>query len=525
MSLHGIQIKEMYMLDRKITRLHLAALLTFGLMAVQGGVVHAFDLGDVAKRAKALSEKSYKKPDDNLPQTIRNMNYDQYRNIHFRSDKSVWRAEKLPFELSFMHRGGIFAEPVRINEITAKGVKPIGFDPRMFDYGNNNVDMGQLTGLGFSGFRIRYPVNSAKVKDDVLSFQGASYFRAMGKNQGYGLSARGLAVNTAVSSGEEFPRFVEFWLDRPNSQDTALTVFALLDSPSVTGAYEFILRPGVDTVIDVRAHLYFRSNVAKLGVAPLTSMYFFGENQMSRHEDVRPEVHDSDGLSVHTGNNEWIWRPLVNPKRLLVTSFATNNPGGFGLMQRDRQFSSYEDLDNRYEARPSTWITPKGKWGEGSVELVQIPTPDETNDNIVAYWIPKVLPKAGESMNLEYSMAWQKNAEKRPTVGWVTQTRVGTSSVPGATRDGNTNIVIDFGGEALKKLPVDASVEAVVNSDDNGRVSGVTTRHNPVTGGWRVEIVMRRNDESKPVELRANLRNPAAGTTLSETWSYILPPN
>jgi glucans biosynthesis protein len=228
---------------------------------------------------------------------------------------------------------------------------------------------------------------------------------------------------------------------------------------------------------------------------------------------------------VHTGNNEWIWRPLVNPKRLLVTSFSTNNPNGFGLMQRDRQFSSYEDLDNRYEARPSTWITPKGKWGEGSVELVQIPTPDETNDNIVAYWIPKALPKAGESMNLEYSMAWQKNAEKRPPVCWVTQTRVGTSSVPGAARDGNTNIVIDFVGDSLKKLSADTAIDGVVNVDDNGRIVGVTTRHNAVTGGWRVEVVMRRNDESKPVELRANLRNPAAGTTLSETWSYILPPN
>lgn len=517
--------KKTYMVDRKNLRLHLAAVFVFGLMALQGGSAGAFELGDVAKRAKDLAEKSYKKPDDNLPQTIRSLGYEQYRGIHFRPEQSVWRNEKLPFEVTFMHRGGIFTEPVRINEITSSGVKQINFDPRMFDYGSNNVDMGQLTGLGFSGFRIRYPINSGKIKDDVLSFQGASYFRAMGKNQGYGLSARGLAINTAVSSGEEFPRFVEFWLDRPNGQDTAMTVYALLDSPSVTGAYEFILRPGVDTVIDVRAQLYFRSNVAKLGVAPLTSMFFFGENQMSRHEDVRPEVHDSDGLSLHSGSGEWVWRPLVNPKRLLVTSFSTTNPNGFGLMQRDRRFSSYEDLDNRYEARPSTWITPKGKWGEGSVELVQIPTPDETNDNIVAYWIPKSLPKAGQSMNIEYSMAWQKNVEKRPNLGWVMQTRVGTSSLPGASRDGSTNIVIDFAGDALKKLPADTAVDTQINSDENGRIVSVNTRHNAVTGGWRVEIVMRRNDESKPVELRANLRNPTAGTTLSETWSYILPPN
>jgi glucans biosynthesis protein len=516
--------KKMYMLERKNMRLHLAALFVFGVLALQGASAHAFNFNDVSKRAKALADKSYKKPDATLPPTLRNLNHEQYSDIHFRPEKSVWRGQQLPFELTFMHRGGIFNEPVRINEITPNGVAQITFDSTMFDYGKNAVDAGQLKGLGFSGFRIRFPVNSPKVKDDVLSFQGASYFRAMGKSQGYGLSARGLAINTAVASGEEFPRFVEFWLNRPKAGDKTLTIYALLDSQSVTGAYEFQLRPGVDTVIDVRAKLFFRNEVTKLGIAPLTSMFFFGENQQSRTEDVRPEVHDSDGLSILTGEKEWIWRPLVNPKRLLVTSFATTNPLGFGLMQRDRNFSSYLDLDNRYESRPSTWITPKGKWGEGSVELVQIPTPDETNDNIVAYWMPKNVPKAGKTLDFAYSMAWQKNAEKRPASAWVEQTRIGYSSEPGKAKDGITRMNIDFAGDTLKKLG-DKPVEGIVTADDNGRLISVNTRPIPATGGWRVEVAMRRNDENKPVELRGHLRNPANGTTLSETWSYILPPN
>ena len=331
---------------------------------------------------------------------MQGLTYDRYRDIRFKPNEAWWRGAKLPFELAFFHQGFYFDQPVRINEVVAGRVREIKFSPDLFDFGANKIDRQKMQGLGFAGFRVHYPVNTPKYKDEVLVFLGASYFRAMGKGQVYGLSARALAVDTALISGEEFPRFVEFWIEQPAANARELTIYGLLDSKRVTGAYRFLLKPGVETVVDVKAQIFLRENVSKLGLAPLTSMFTFGENQRPRTEDYRPEVHDSDGLLIQSGTGEWIWRPLTNPKRLLVTSFALDNPLGFGLMQRDRDFSRYEDLEARYERRPSAWVEPKGKWGAGRVELVQIPSPDETNDNIVAYWVPDATPAYAQALRI-----------------------------------------------------------------------------------------------------------------------------
>ena len=295
---------------------------------------------------------------------LRELDYDAYRDIRFRPEKALWRAEKLPFELMFFHQGRAVPEPVRINVVEPAGERVVAFDPALFDYGKNKLDPQTLRGLGFNGFRVHYAINKPGYKDEVVVFQGASYFRALGKGQSYGLSARGLAVDTAAAEGEEFPRFVEFWIERPRANATSLTIYALLDSRRVAGAYRFVLTPGAETTMQVTARLYLREKIGKLGIAPLTSMFAFGENQPGR-DDYRPEVHDSDGLSIQLGDGEWIWRPLVNPRRLLVTSFGTTNPRGFGLMQRDRSPASYEDPEAQYERRPSAWIEPVGNWGAG----------------------------------------------------------------------------------------------------------------------------------------------------------------
>ena len=480
----------------------------------------AFNFADAAQRAKLLAAEPFKQPASNLPKELQSLDYDQYRDIRFKPAKSYWRNAGLPFELAFFHLGSNYDQPVRINEGTAQGVREIKFSPESFDYGANKIDPEKMKGLSFAGFRVHFPVNTPKYKDEVLVFLGASYFRALGRDQRYGLAARGLAVDTGLISGEEFPRFVEFWIERPASAAKELTIYALLDSKRVTAAYRFVLKPGVETAMEVKVSLYLRENVSKLGLAPLTSMYFFGENQHAASEDYRPEVHDSDGLSVQSGTGEWLWRPLINPKRLLVTSFAVSNPLGFGLMQRDRRFSVYEDLEARYELRPSTWIEPKGQWGAGRVELVQIPTPDETNDNIVAYWVPDEPPRPMEAYNIEYRVLWQKDADARPPLSWVTQTRRGIAYT--RKPDGSIGFVIDFEGPALKKLTADAKIEGVVTSSPNGELVEQVAYRNEVTGGWRLSLRLRRLDEKKPVELRAYLRE---GTnTLSETWSYILPP-
>jgi glucans biosynthesis protein len=481
----------------------------------------AFGFTDVAQRAKQLAGAPFKKPEGPaLPKDLQGLTYDGYRDIRYKPVHAWWRGSKLPFELEFFHPGFYFDQPVVINEVVGNRVREIKFNPDHFDYGANKVDRQKVQGLGFAGFRVHFPVNTPKYKDEVLVFLGASYFRAIGKGQVYGLSARALAVDTALISGEEFPRFVEFWIEQPAANARELTIYGLLDSKRVTGAYRFLLRPGVETVVEVKAQIYLREHVSKLGLAPLSSMFSFGENQRSGTEDYRPEVHDSDGLLIQSGTGEWIWRPLTNPKRLLVTSFSLDNPVGYGLMQRDRDFNRYEDLEAHYERRPSAWVEPKGKWGAGRVELVQIPSPDETNDNIVAFWVPDATPAPRKPFDFEYRVLWQKDSETRPPLAWVTQTRRGR----GYTRnpDASIGFVVDFEGPALRKLPTDATLTGDVTVDSNGEIVEKVVHRNDVTGGWRIVLRVRRLDEAKPVEVRAFLKGDA--NTVSETWSYILPP-
>ncbi len=480
----------------------------------------AFDFPDVVRRAEQLAKADYKSPNSNLPKELQNLSYDQYQNIRYKPEEAYWRSAKLPFELQFFHEGWHFDSPVRINEITEQGIHEIKFDPEAFDYGKNKLDVNQLRGLGFAGFRVHYALNTPKYKDEVLVYLGASYFRALGKGQRFGLSGRGLAIDTAVMSGEEFPRVMEFGIERPGPSATQLTIYALLDSPRLTGAYRFVLRPGVSTALDVKVRLYLRENVSKLGLAPLTSMFFFGANQHPNRDDYRPEVHDSDGLLVHGSSGEWIWRPLVNPKQLLVTSFALTNPRGFGLMQRSRDFQDYEDLGGRYELRPSAWVEPKGAWGPGRVELVEIPAPNETEDNIVAYWVSDHPARAKRSEEFEYRILWQKDRETHPPNSWVVQTRRGHGYREHP--DNSIGFIVDFNGPALKKLSRDTNVAGNLWVDSNGEILEHRTYPNEVTGGWRLMLRLRRKDDGKPVELRASLLN--GKDTVSETWSYILPP-
>lgn len=489
--------------------------------ALCGTQAQAFDFNDVAKRARQLAQKPYKKPDNKLPAALQNLGAQKYREIRMKGDLVLWRAAKNAFEVELLHPGDVYTAPVKINEVTAKGVQSLAFDPALFDYGETGLDPRALAkaDLGFSGLRIRYA--NGKSMDDLLQFQGASYMRGhlRGNARGQtGALARGLAIDTALNSGEKFPQFTEFWIERPSNTDRELSLYALLDSPDVTGAYRFVLRPGTESVVDVKVQLYPRKTPEKLGIAPLTSMYFYGENQQRPTDDYRPEVHNSDGLAIHGGDGEWLWRPLSNPKRLLVTSFAQNNPAGFGLVQRDRQFSNYEDLHMRYDNKPSVWIEPKGKWGEGRIEVVQIPSPNEWNDNIVAYWVPDGLPKGKEAAVWEYRLSWYRDG-RRPPHAWATQTRWGQAH---RKAEGVVGLMVDFEGPALKPHDASNPLEAVASCDGNGKIIASRTYYNEATGGWRLELQVHRNDAAKPVEMRAFLRKDT--TTLSETWSYILPP-
>jgi glucans biosynthesis protein len=494
------------------------AFASFFLVVVHGNPSRAFGFDDIAARAKLQAQSAFQSTNHKPPAELQALTYDQYRDIRFRPDHALWRSENLPFELMFFHLGKFQTESVRINEVTPQGVRHIPYDSADFNYGKNKLSPKTWGDLGFAGFRAHYPLNGSEYKDEVVVFLGASYFRALGAGLHYGLSARGLAIDTVSGHGEEFPRFTEFWVVKPAADAKTLTVYALLDSPRVSGAYQFDVQPGAETVMNVRSRIFLRAPVATLGIAPLTSMFAFGENQPHR-ADFRPKVHDSDGLMVATGDGEWLWRPLLNPKQTLTTSFSMRTLRGFGLMQRDRNFGSYEDSEARYELRPSAWIEPVGSWGPGRVELVELNTPDETNDNIVVYWVPDQLPALGQPLDLAYRLHWQGTQQMHPPGAWVTQTRIGRgfADLP----EDEQQFVVDFTGPSLAALPADAKVKAVVTAPSNGQIIESNAYRVEATGAWRMTVRVKQLNPMEPTELRGFLQSDT--NVLTETWSNILP--
>lgn len=481
----------------------------------------------VAERARALAAKPYAPPRPIGNDKLAALSYDDYRDIRYRPAAAWWREQQLPFELQFFHAGRGYAHAVELHEIVDGREQPLAVPKAAFDYGRAAPAMAGESQAQVVGFRVHYAPDADRYKDEALVFQGASYLRAVGSGQHYGLSARGIAVDTVGGpGGEEFPAFTAFWLERPAKGATALVIHALLDGPRITGAYRFTLRPGVTTEIDVKARLFLRAPVATLGIAPLTSMFLGGENQpqpLQALGDFRPEVHDSDGLQIETASGEWIWRPLVNPKQPFTTSFALQRgPRGFGLMQRDREFRSYEDPEARYDRRPSVWIAPSGDWGAGRVELMQFHTPDETNDNVVAYWVPARQPARGEPYDIAYTLRWQGEQQQRPRAGRVLQSRFGRSHAEPA--DGELQFNIDFAAAGREcKRGADGAPELRVTTGDNARLLLKNAyRHPLLDDGWRATLKVQRLDRKQPVELRAFLA--CGDDVLTETWSYALPP-
>ncbi len=504
--------------------LRLTACLTLALLLAPPLARAAFGLDTLAEQARRLAAQPYEAPPVSRHPRLAALSYDDYRDLRFRPEAAVWRAEGLPFELQFFHAGRGFMQPLRLYEIVDGVEKPLTLPYGAFDYGRAAPAVAGAEAAEVVGFRVHTALNDPAYKDELVAFLGASYFRALGAGQQYGLSARALAVDTTGGRGEEFPAFEAFWLERPAPGASALTVYALLNGPRVAGAYRFVFKPGTQTEVEVAARLYLRGPVATLGLAPLTSMYLGGENDpASLHAlgDFRPEVHDSDGLQVHSADGEWLWRPLQNPPGTFVTSLVLRGVRGFGLMQRDRRFASYEDPEAHYHRRPSVWIEPQGDWGPGRVELLQFATPDETHDNVAAYWVPERLPAPGEPLAYAYTMRWQGDAWQRPPVGWVEQTRLGRSHAEPLA--GELQFTLDHAGAALDALPDDAAPQADVNAGDNARVLLANVQRLPHSRGWRLTLKIQRLDPSRPVELRAYLRR--GDDVLTETWTYALPPS
>ena len=473
-----------------------------------GAGLQPFESAMVRQIARDTASKPFRTPDSTLPDTLAKLDYDQYRELRFRPDCAIWRGAGLPFQLQLFHRGFIYAERVDIYEVTEGKARPILYDPEMFDFGK--LERPQRADLGYAGFRIHAPFNHADYFDEVCVFLGASYFRAVGKGQSYGLSARGLAIKTGNPGGEEFPLFRTFWIERPAGKSSAIVVHALLDSPSAAAAFRFAIRPGANTIFDTEMTLFPRVDLSEAGIAPMTSMFLFDANSHNRIDDYRPAVHDSNGLLMLNGSGERLWRPLGNPDELQISAFRDAGPQGFGLMQRKHDFAHYEDLEAKYESRPSLWVEPIGDFGDGALTLVEIPTRKEIHDNIVAFWRPNAPPKAKGEFAYKYRLHWCAAPPGRQALASVVDTRAGLNV------DENARLfVLDVVGDSLQPASTDPSLRLEVSTDrgtirnpvvqPNSHIRGLTASFEFVPAG--------------PVaELRAQLRNDKQ--LLSEVWVY-----
>jgi glucans biosynthesis protein len=487
------------------------------------GPARLFSFASLKAQARALATRPYRSTPSPAAALIQGIDFDKVQKIRFRPEDALWRDTGKTYPVSFFHLNKYSRDPVTIFALDGPASKmtarEIVYSPAYFDYGASGLDPRALGPLGFAGFR----ANDAQDNpSDWLAFQGASYFRTAGQDDQYGASARGIALNTAQPTPEEFPRFSQFWLAE---KDETLTIYALLEGPSVTGAYQFDCARKDGVVMDVHCDLFFRGASGRLGIAPLTSMYWYGENQRERAADWRPEIHDNDGLAIWNGKGERIWRPLINPPRLQTNSFADSGPKGFGLIQRDRNFSDYQDDGAFYNKRPGIWVEPKGDWGPGAVELVEIPTSDEVDDNIVAFWRPQTPVKSGDTLSFDYRLYWQNEEPGYPAeLARVVDTRIGRAGIPGASEwpANARKFSLDFVGGTLADMAPRFDITPVVTSTSGGATGAYVTKV-VSTNRWRALFDVPVEGKA-PIDLRCYLR--LGDKTLSETWIYqYFPPS
>lgn len=476
----------------------------------QVGDVTPFNESTVKQIAHNMARSAFKAPTQNMPSALKGLNFDQFRGIAFKPERALWANDHLYFDVEFFPRGFLYTSKILMNEVIDGKSSPVPYDADMFSYENEKLRVSE--DLGFAGLRLRCPINTPGVMEECSVFLGASYFRAVAKGQYYGLSARGFANGTGDPKGEEFAIFREFWLEKPQADVKSVVIHALLDSPSTTGAFRFLIRPGETTTFDVEATFYPREKIAEPGVAALTGMFYFDENDRYRVDDWRPAAHDSEALQLWTGTGGQLFRPLVNPVDLQFSSFTDTSPRGFGLMQRKRDFRDYEDLALNYQMRPSLWIEPIGDWGKGAVDLVEIPTPSEVNDNIVSFWRPEKALAAGKEYSFTYRMYWGWDNPWPTDLARVVATRIG-----GVTdhQDGRM-FVIDFNGKPFENLPKDASFHLIPHTSA-GAIKNVVVEPNPHVKGWRTTFEFYPGD-AKLAELQCQLANDQG--PISETWTY-----
>ncbi|MFD1705026.1 glucan biosynthesis protein [Methylopila henanensis] len=484
--------------------------------------VPSFDHGRVIERARQLAGSPFAPPRAELPKALADMSFDAFRDVRFKRDRAFFAKSPSGFSMELFHLGFLYKDPVVINLVREGVPAPIPYDAGLFDFGQTKPPGRLPIDFGFAGIRLLYPLNKPTVQDELAVFLGASYFRFLGAGQHYGISARGLAVNSGEPEPEEFPTFREFWVEEPAGDAVQIVVHALLDGPSVAGAFRMVITPGEETTVDVGSTLFPRQAIKKLGVAPLTSMFYYGENDRRSYRGFRPEVHDSDGLLIEAPDDAWTWRALRNPTQLETSRFPAPAVKGFGLLQRDRLFEHYQDLEVRYDLRPSYWVEPAGDWGPGRVELVEIPTDNETHDNIVAFWTPDApVQPGGEPLRHSYRLSSRKLAENvtpkaRALHTFVTEARA--SGDPQAGPDHTRRFIVDFAGGDLAYWLDDPKKVVTETSASSGKINAAFVVPNPEISGFRLFLDHEIEQPGGRAELRAVLR--AGQKVLTETWVF-----
>lgn len=484
------------------------------------GNTQPFTFDSLKAAAKVLASKDWTEPVAQHADILRQIDYDAFQQVKFRPEMSLRldRDGRVPVQL--FHLGEFFMSPVHVFLVEGGQSREVLYDPKLFDTPPSHpARQLQADGMGFAGFRVM----ADDLTTDWMAFLGASYFRTSGPYNQYGLSARALAIDTVMPHPEEFPRFTAFYLES-GTESPAVTLYAMMDSPSITGAYRIRSERLTDShgihriVMEIEADLHARKDIERLGIAPFSSMFWYGESSRKQASDWRPEIHDSDGLAILTGSGERLWRPINNPPRVMTSTFIDRDVKGFGLMQRDRDFVHYLDDSVFYERRPSVWVEPLENWGEGAVHLVEIPTDDEVNDNIVAYWCPKELMRAGQDRTFRYRLSWLDDIAFPDTLGRATATWTGLGGRPGHKRPtGVRKFVIDFQGSVFAGLGRDDGVE-IVTTVSRGAVTNIYTH--PVVDQrerWRAQFDLEATGP-EPVDMRGFLRK--GEQALTETWVY-----
>lgn len=498
--------------------LALAGLYPTGVLArAKLGPKRRFSFETLREQARQQAASPYVAPTIADAEQLFSIDFDTIQKIRFKAQQALWSEPPSSFGVQLFHPHRFAQKPVRIHLVQGEEAREVPFSTDLFDYGTPGLAKKMAGHGGFAGFRVMDP---APATTDWLAFQGASYFRASGVQGQYGLSARGIAIDTAMPRPEEFPDFTAFYLERPVGD--RITLYALLDGPSLTGVYRFVCSRERPMLTEVHAELFVRQDVARLGVAPLTSMFWYGENNRRRSADWRPEIHDSDGLALWTGAGERLWRVIENPPLVMTSSFVDFNPRGFGLSQRDRNFENYQDDGAFYDRRPSVWVQPQGDWGEGAVQLVEIPTDDEIHDNLVAYWTPKEPVRAGSAWTFDYRLYWGDDEPFIPEVGRVRHTWRGRHGIAGIAAQQAADLapgmkfVIDFSGGPLAELEQRYDLTPMVTAS-RGRVDNAHVLKVVGTDRWRASFDLYA-DGAEPVELRCYVR--LGDKTLTETWLY-----